>query len=177
VAHILVTPDMRLDLLWWACNAQSHNGKAILLNTMLLWNGDLVGRHAALHCDNTVAQHTLNKGSAYALPMHALIRRMYTYMAAENIRVRVLRISSEANVLADCLSRIDPQGYAAARREIPTPLPGDVWSARLFSNHRCWNRLRSAIAPRQLPAETTCARSRGLSPSPQPVLMHHTKGP
>jgi hypothetical protein len=201
---------MRLDLLWWACHARTHNGKAILLErpvmargffatdasdwgmggvvlgdktfsvawaqvddaiallprrlrkyakakyrpnpdnpttwwidyreqfamfyAMLLWNGDLVGRHAALHCDNTVAQHTLNKGSAYALPMHALIRRMYTYMAAENIRVRVLRISSEANVLADCLSRKDPQGYAAARREIPTPLPGDVWSARQFSN-------------------------------------------
>ena len=208
--EIPVTPDMRLDLLWWACHAQTHNGTAIILQrpvmaegffatdasdwgmggvlgdksfsvgwheldsaiathiprrlrkyakgkyrpslatpttwwidyreqfamfyALLLWNTDLVGRHAALHCDNTVAQFTLNKGSAYALPMQALIRRMYKYMAAENIRVKVLRISSEANVLADCLSRKNPRGYAAARREMVTPPPGEVWSPRQFSN-------------------------------------------
>ena len=207
---IPVTADMRQDLLWWACHAQSHNGTAIILQrpvmaagffatdasdwgmggvlgdktfsvaweeleaaipkhlprrlrkyvkskyrprpeqpstwwidyreqfamffALLLWNEDLAGRHAALHCDNTVAQYTLNKGSAHALPMQALIRRMYRYMAAENIRVRVLRISSEANVLADCLSRKNAAGYAAARNQFQTPPPTDVWSPRRFSN-------------------------------------------
>jgi hypothetical protein len=201
---------MRQDLLWWASHAQTHNGKAIVLQrpvmaagffatdasdwgmggvlgdesfsigwdeleaaipkflprrlrkyvkskyrphpdspttwwidyreqfamffAILLWNERLTGCHAALHCDNTVAQFTLNKGSAYALPMHALIRRMYRYMAAENIRVKVLRISSEANVLADCLSRKNLRGYAEARKEFRTPPPTEVWSARRFSN-------------------------------------------
>jgi hypothetical protein len=209
-AVIPVTADMRQDLLWWACHAKTHNGKAIILQrpvmakgffatdasdwgmggvlgdktfsvawdeleaaipkliprrlrkyvkskyrphpdnpstwwidyreqfamffAMLMWNADLSDRHAALHCDNTVAQFTLNKGSAHALPMHALIRRMYRYMAAENIRVRVLCITSEANVLADCLSRNNLDGYAAARKELQPPPHEDVWSPRRFSN-------------------------------------------
>lgn len=207
---IPVTRDMRLDLQWWACHAQTHNGTAVLLErpvmaqgffatdasdwgmggvlgdktfsvawaeleaaipkliprrlrkyvkskyrphpsnpatwwidyreqfamffAMLLWNGDLAGRMAPLHCDNTVAQCTLNKGSAYALPMHALIRRMYRYMAAENIRVRVLRITSEANALADALSRNDWPAYEDARKRFPVPPRAEVWSERRFSN-------------------------------------------
>lgn len=115
---------------WWI----DYREQFAMFFALLLWRDDLAGRHAALHCDNTVAQATLNKGSATALPMHALIRRMYQYMAAENIRVKVLRISSAANVLADCLSRNDIAGYLAAREESRTPDTQDVWSARQFRN-------------------------------------------
>jgi hypothetical protein len=99
---------------------------------LLLWNSELRGKHATLHCDNTVAQFTLNKGSATALPMHALIRRMYAYLASEHIRVRVVRITSAANILADALSRKRPDEYEAARANHVPPQAPDAWEPRTF---------------------------------------------
>ena len=207
---ILVTADIRYDLLWWANHTRAHNGTAVLLQeprmqtgffatdasdwgmggvlgeecfsvawtdvpgaiaeliprdlrkylkakyrpdkakpgtwwidyreqfamffALLMWRDRLVGRHAALHCDNVVAEHTLNKGSAFNLMMHALIRRMYRYMAAENVRARVFRITTHANVLADALSRGDMLGYLRAAALWKVPPPAEVWSARVFKN-------------------------------------------
>jgi hypothetical protein len=205
---IPVTNDMRLDLEWWATQAATHNGTAVILHrpvmtsgffatdasdwgmggvlgdrefsvswdkldeaihlhipvrlrkyvkpkarpardapsrwwidyreqfamfyALLLWNDELRGKHATLHCDNTVAQFTLNKGSATAMPMHALIRRMYAYLAAENIRVRVVRISSEANLLADALSRKQYGLYQSARAAFRPPPAPEAWEPRVF---------------------------------------------
>lgn len=207
---MLVTPDMRYDLMWWANHAKAHNGKAVLMHkprmqcgffatdasdwgmggvlgdkwfsvawaelpgaisqliprdlrkylkvkyrpdpakpgtwwidyreqfamffALLMWRDELTGRHAALHCDNVVAEHTLNKGSAFNLMMHALIRRMYRYMAAENVRVRVFRITTHANILADALSRGDMHAYLQAAASWTVPSPAEVWEARVFRN-------------------------------------------
>jgi hypothetical protein len=113
---------------WWI----DYREQFAMFYALLLWNDVLQDKHATLHCDNTVAQFTLNKGSATALPMHALLRRMYAYLAAENIRVRVVRITSEANLLADALSRKQFALYDAARAAYVPPAAPDAWEPRVF---------------------------------------------
>lgn len=113
---------------WWI----DYREQFAMFFAMLLWHDDLTDRQAALHCDNIVAQYTLNKGSATALPMHALIRRMYMYMAESNIRVQVLRITSEANVIADALSRGAVEALRLAL-EAYVPLDSEhAWQPRVF---------------------------------------------
>lgn len=103
---------------------------------MLLWHEKLGGRWAAPHCDNTVAQFVVNKGSSAVVPFHALIRQMYKFMAHENIRVRIQRVTSEANVLADLCSRGDLDGYrrALATGQYTVLKPEEIWQERTFNN-------------------------------------------
>ena len=59
---------------------------------------------------------------------------MYRYMAAENVRVRVFRITTHANILADALSRGDTRAYFRAAAAWIVPTPTEVWEARVFKN-------------------------------------------
>lgn len=82
---------------------------------LLLWGPRWRDRHVTLHCDNETARFCFNKLRATRnSAMMRLIRHTARYLADHNIRLNVVRIPTEANVLADALSRQDFARYQAA---------------------------------------------------------------
>jgi len=69
---------------------------------------------AMCHCDNTIAEYDLNKYDSKNMLMMRLIRHIAKVQVHFNIRTRLIRISSKANILADALSRGDHKAYKRA---------------------------------------------------------------
>lgn len=89
--------------IWWA---------------LLKWGGQWRNKCVTLHCDNDTARYCFNKLRATRnTAMMRLLRHAAKFMAAYNIRLRVVRISSAANVLADALSRLDTLRFQQALQE------------------------------------------------------------
>jgi len=91
-----------LFAIWWA---------------LLKWYKHFEGRTAVLHCDNDTARCTFIKNDARSPSMMRLIRHMLRFCAAHQIRLRIVRVASAANKIADALSRRDWQAYTTAREE------------------------------------------------------------
>ena len=80
---------------------------------LLLWAPQFANKHVTLHCDNDAARQNVNKLRATRSPgMMALARRTARLLVAFNIRLRVVRIDTHANILADALSRGQMQLYS-----------------------------------------------------------------
>jgi hypothetical protein len=89
--------------IWWA---------------LLQWGGQWRNKCVTLHCDNDTARSCFNKLRAHSnIAMMRLLRHAAKFMADYNIRLRIVRISSEANVLADALSRLDNARFEEALRQ------------------------------------------------------------
>ena len=86
---------------------------------LLLWTEplQLANKHLTIHCDNAVARCDLNNMSAPNALMMRLIRHMMSFAAKHNMRLIIVAISSEANILADALSRLDKKTYEKAKAE------------------------------------------------------------
>lgn len=91
-----------LFAIWWA---------------LLKWHGHFVGRTVVLHCDNDTARCTFIKNDARSPSMMRLIRHMLRFCAEHQIRLRIVRVASAANKIADALSRYNRPAYLAARAE------------------------------------------------------------
>ena len=110
--------------IWWA---------------LLRWGGILRNKCVTLHCDNDTARYCFNKLRAHrSVAMMRLLRHAAKFMATYNIRLRVVRISSAANVLADALSRLDKLRFAQALREWETnrlhEYAAPPWETRTFTD-------------------------------------------
>ena len=91
-----------LYAIWWA---------------LLLWHPLWRGRQVTLHCDNDVARHWANSGSTANPAAMRLLRAIYMLCAEADVQLRVVRIESAANKLADALSRQDWPAYWEAYAE------------------------------------------------------------
>jgi len=110
-----------LYALWWA---------------LLTWGSEWRNRTVLFHNDNTTVEYTVNSMGARNPHLMRLIRQIYKLCAKENIRIRVTRITSQANILADLLSRGRPREYAAQLREWrqrPTPAAPE-WAPPQFQD-------------------------------------------
>lgn len=110
--------------IWWA---------------LLKWGGSLRNKCVTLHCDNDTARYCFNKLRAHrSVAMMRLLRHAAKFMAKYNIRLRVVRITSAANVLADALSRLDMQRFAKALHEWNTQrlheCEAPQWESRTFAS-------------------------------------------
>jgi hypothetical protein len=83
---------LELFAIWWAIVAWGHAWK---------------GYHIIIHTDNEAARYMLNKGTARAPVFMPLLRDITRRMALGGFRVQAVRVTTEANVLADPLSRGD----------------------------------------------------------------------
>ena len=103
--------------MWWAVLQWGP----LFRNKMLLW-----------HQDNTVAEANVNRMGAKAPHFMRLLRHFYKVAALENVRHTATRITSEANTLADLLSRGQPAAFAAALQcHLLTPQRGaQAWQPR-----------------------------------------------
>ena len=61
-----------------------------------------------------------------------LIRAMYRWMTTNNSRIAVTRVTTDANVWADALSRGDVQAYNKATSDRVIPPDGNLWTPREF---------------------------------------------
>ena len=119
--------------MWWA---------------VLTWGPLFRHRHLLWHQqDNTIVEANVNRMGAKN-PIHMrLLRHLFRVAARENMRHKATRITSEANILADLLSRGQPREFAealAARNAglIKDPTGGpEAWAQRnptpaSFMTHR-----------------------------------------
>jgi len=83
---------LELFAIWWA---------------IVKWGPSWAGYHIIIHTDNEAARFMLNKGTARAPIFMPLLRDITKRMAKGGFRVQGVRVSTEANVLADPLSRGD----------------------------------------------------------------------
>jgi len=98
---------------------------------LLVWGPEaLNNRWVTARNDNTIAEHDLNKYDSTNLLMMRLIRHCIKVQVHHNIRMRMVRITSEDNVLSDALSRNDHGTYQRAvadwregRNQPPEPPP------------------------------------------------------
>lgn len=85
--------------MWWA---------------VLTWGPLFRHRHLLWHQDNTIVEANVNRMGAKN-PIHMrLLRHLFRVAAREDMRHRATRITSEANILADLLSRGQPREFAQA---------------------------------------------------------------
>ena len=101
-----------------------------LLWAHLLWGEPhLANLHATAHNDNNTVVHDVNFMTSPNLHRMALLRMLFGHCAAHNIRCRVTRITSEANVLSDSASRLDVVAFRAAEAH---------WHATVAQTHPAW---------------------------------------
>ena len=133
--------------MWWA---------------VLTWGPLFRHRHMLWHQDNTIVEANVNRMSAKNPAHMRLLRHLFRVAAMENMRHRATRITSQANTLADLLSRGKPEEFSqalAARTDGRAPDPptaGAVaccWAptlpaAAVFMTHRAehHNMARDAAA-------------------------------
>ena len=110
-----------LYALWWA---------------LLTWGHEWRNRTVLFHNDNTTVEYTVNSMGARNPHLMRLIRQIYKLCAKENIRIRVTRITSQANILADLLSRGRPSEYLVALRDWRRhpATPAQVWTHPQFED-------------------------------------------
>jgi GH24 family phage-related lysozyme (muramidase) len=83
---------LELFVVWWA---------------MIAFDKEWQGLHLTIHTDNEGVRYMLNKGTSKKPHFMPIIRAITQRMAVGGYRIRAERVTSEANVLADPLSRGD----------------------------------------------------------------------
>ena len=81
---------------------------------MMLWGQHMRGYSMLWHQDNTIAEGNMNRMGAKRPAFMRLLRAIFKMAAVENMRHRSTRITSEANVLSDTLSRGKMQEFSSA---------------------------------------------------------------
>lgn len=118
-----------------------------------------------VHCDNNVVLAEVNNFGSRNIFRMALIRALYSHAAQHNIRPGVIRISSEANVLADAASRLDTVTFRAAElnwRSVTAlthpawpAAPEVAWHARTFRNPGLFTHRAAVASGASSPAAAT----------------------
>lgn len=139
-------PNRRVPALWGI----EYREQYAVFYSMLRWVERFRGKTVTEHCDNEVARWTLNNGTAENIYVMRLVRHMYRVMADTHMRVWVVRISSEANILADALSRNQMRTFRTALADWRPPAPTQ-WQTRTFVDtplltHRVHNYRGAAAA-------------------------------
>ena len=85
---------------------------------------ELAGRRVLFDCDNQAIVSAVNTGTIRNPDIMCLVRTLFYYMAHFSIEAKAVYITSEDNVAADALSRLDLPRFAMACPDAsPSPTP------------------------------------------------------
>ena len=116
LGHVVYTP---WQTTWPAAQPLHINHKEILAleTAAVAWAPLWANKKVFIHCDNTCAVHTINKGRSKNPIVMSSLRRVFWLSAMFNFRLRAVYYPGSCNGIADSVSRLHEPGGLLRLRE------------------------------------------------------------